>query len=151
MYRRANAHTITKILSSPTSKSYSDPSVPGAGYSQTGQVPQAWSQGYSTQPQQPYTGGYVHGTTTVVVTQPQLAVTQMFRECPVHCICPHCRAEVQTATHYVTGTLAWVLCFVIFIVGGVCCCFIPFCMDSAKDVVHTCPSCRQQIGRYNRM
>ncbi|RUS80838.1 hypothetical protein EGW08_011393 [Elysia chlorotica] len=113
---------------------YSDPAMSGGGYSQ------------------PYGGDYSHSATTVAVTQPTLAVTQMFRELPVRCKCPHCQADVQTGTHYETGTLTWILCAVIFIVGFFCgCCFIPFCIDSAKDVVHTCPSCRQQIGRYNRL
>lgn len=121
---------------------YSDPTRPGGGYSQTG---------YAPQPQQ-YGGGYTHASTTVVVTQPTMAVVQMYREFSVRCQCPHCRAEVQTATYYETGTLTWVLCFVIFVVGCFMgCCLIPFCMDGAKDVVHTCPSCRQQIARYNRM
>jgi len=31
------------------------------------------------------------------------------------------------------------------------CCLIPFCINGAKDVVHSCPNCQRMVGRYNRM
>ena len=31
------------------------------------------------------------------------------------------------------------------------CCLIPFCIDSCKDAVHTCPCCGQVVGRYQRL
>lgn len=98
--------------------------------------------GYAPQPQ---------ATTVVVASQPTVMV-QHYRELQVNTTCPHCRAQVVTATHYETGTLAWVICVVIALVGfWLGCCLIPFCVDACKDVVHTCPNCRQQIARYNRM
>ncbi|XP_052791285.1 LITAF domain-containing protein-like isoform X4 [Mya arenaria] len=90
--------------------------------------------------------------TTVVVSQPAYTVVQHFRESPVRIKCQFCQADVVTSTFYETGTLTWVACFVIAIVGcWIGCCLIPFCMDACKDVVHQCPNCNQQVGRYNRM
>lgn len=58
-----------------------------------------------------------HGQTTVVVAQPTMAVVQQFRETPVHTKCPHCQAEIVTATSYETGTFAWIICLVLCFVG----------------------------------
>ncbi|XP_050394199.2 cell death-inducing p53-target protein 1 homolog isoform X3 [Patella vulgata] len=103
-------------------------------------------QGYG-QPQQGYTGN-----TTVVVAQPQVSVIQQFREAPVRTQCPHCRADVVTATRYEIGTLTWIVCLVLCLVGcDLGCCFIPFCVDGCKDVIHSCPNCQQTISRYSRM
>ncbi|XP_034313425.1 cell death-inducing p53-target protein 1-like isoform X3 [Crassostrea angulata] len=110
-------------------------------------------------PQQPYgQPGYgqpapaQYGQTTVVVAQPTVAMVQQFRESPVHTKCPHCQAEIVTATSYETGTFAWIICLVLCFVGcDLGCCLIPFCVDGCKDVTHNCPNCNQVIGRYNRM
>ncbi|XP_060063398.1 cell death-inducing p53-target protein 1 homolog isoform X1 [Ylistrum balloti] len=103
------------------------------------------------QPGQP---GYPQqqGQTTVVVAQPAVTVVQQFRESPVHTRCPHCQAEVVTATQFETGTFTWIICLVLCIVGcDLGCCFIPFCVDGCKDVTHSCPNCKTVISRYNRM
>ena len=55
--------------------------------------------------------------TTVVVSQPAYAVVQHFRETPIRLKCQYCQADVVTATYYETGTLTWVACFIIAIVG----------------------------------
>ncbi|XP_060063399.1 cell death-inducing p53-target protein 1 homolog isoform X2 [Ylistrum balloti] len=102
------------------------------------------------QPGQP---GYPQqqGQTTVVVAQPAVTVVQQFRESPVHTRCPHCQAEVVTATQFETGTFTWIICLVLCIVGCIPCCVIPFCVDGCKDVIHICPSCQQTVSRYRRM
>ncbi|XP_033751065.1 cell death-inducing p53-target protein 1 homolog isoform X3 [Pecten maximus] len=110
------------------------------------------------QPAQPYgqpgQPGYPQqqGQTTVVVAQPAVTVVQQFRESPVHTRCPHCQAEVVTATQFETGSFTWIICLVLCIVGcDLGCCFIPFCVDGCKDVTHSCPNCKTVISRYNRM
>lgn len=131
------------------------PPYPGKGpepgaYPPQGQAP---PQGYAQPYGQPVQPGYAQqGQTTVVLAQPAVTVVQQFREAPVHTRCPHCQAEVVTATQYETGTFAWIICLVLCLVGcDLGCCLIPFCVDGCKDVVHTCPNCRHQISRYNRM
>ncbi|XP_052071642.1 cell death-inducing p53-target protein 1 homolog isoform X4 [Mytilus californianus] len=119
---------------------YGHPAQPGYGPPQ---------QGYG-QPQQGYAQQQAH--TTVVVGQPTATVlVQQFREAPVNTACPHCRAQVITATQYETGTFAWIICLVLCIVGCWPCCLIPFCVDGCKDVTHSCPNCKQVISRWNRM
>nr|AEW43450.1 lipopolysaccharide-induced TNF-alpha factor [Solen grandis] len=106
---------------------------------------------YPQQPAQYNTPGQ-SGQTTVVLQQPTYPVIQHFRESPIRIKCQFCQADVVTSTYMETGTLTWVACFIIAIVGcWLGCCLIPFCMDGCKDVVHQCPNCRQQVGRYNRM
>lgn len=61
--------------------------------------------------------GYSQQGTTVVVAQPAYTVVQHFRESPVRIKCQFCQADVVTSTYYETGTLTWVACFVIAIVG----------------------------------
>ncbi|KAL5018732.1 hypothetical protein ScPMuIL_004454 [Solemya velum] len=121
-----------------------------AGYPPPGGPPPA-GQPYGPPPgAQP---GYPQqGQTTVVVAQPAVTVIQQFRESPVHTKCPHCSAEIVTATMYETGTFTWIICLVLCLVGcDLGCCLIPFCVDGCKDVCHTCPNCHQQIARWNRL
>nr|AHI17292.1 lipopolysaccharide-induced TNF factor 2-c [Mytilus galloprovincialis] len=128
----------------PQPQGYGQPPPP-QGY------PQAAQPGYG-QPQQGYGGQQQQGHTTVVVGQPTTTVlVQQFREAPCNTACPHCRAQVITATQYETGTFAWIICLVLCIVGCWPCCLIPFCVDGCKDVTHSCPNCKQVISRWNRM
>ncbi|CAG2247341.1 unnamed protein product [Mytilus edulis] len=94
---------------------YGHPAQPGYGQPQQGYgQPQP---GYGP-PQQGYGGQQQQGHTTVVVGQPAATVlVQQFREAPVNTSCPHCRAQVITATQYETGTFAWIICLVLCIVG----------------------------------
>lgn len=68
---------------------------------------------------------------------------------PVQVTCPNCSASITSATTEETGVIAWVMA------GGLClvgcwlgCCLIPLCVDSLKDVTHTCPNCQAFLGRY---
>ncbi|KAJ8309787.1 hypothetical protein KUTeg_011652 [Tegillarca granosa] len=70
--------------------------------------------------------------------------------------CFACQKDIVTATEYESGTMTWIACLALFGIGFfvlvtwfVCC--IPFCISSLKDVRHTCPNCKQELGRYNRM
>merc|ERR1739847_187382 len=77
--------------------------------------------------------------------QPQIthvAVGNIFREVPQQCTCQFCNSTIATGTRTVVGTFTWLAAGVTFLVGCVAgCCLIPFCLDSCKDVEHTCPSC----------
>ncbi|KAL8582669.1 hypothetical protein ACOMHN_064579 [Nucella lapillus] len=133
-----------------------NPGYPGPYDAKMGAPPPAGQPAYGQPPYgQPAYGqpGYgPSGQTTVVVTQPALAVVQTFRESPVHTRCPHCQAEVVTGTQYETGTFTWIICFILCLVGcDFGCCLIPFCVDGCKDVIHSCPNCRQQVARWSRM
>ncbi|XP_052819181.1 LITAF domain-containing protein-like [Mya arenaria] len=88
---------------------------------------------------------------TTVYVQPQAFVVQHFREVPLRMRCMFCQADVVTSTYFENGTLTWLACFLIFLFFPLGCCLIPFCMEPMKDVVHRCPNCNQQVGRFNRM
>ncbi|XP_058894610.1 lITAF domain-containing protein [Kogia breviceps] len=61
-------------------------------------------------------------------------------------VCPYCGNHIVTVTTLVPGTLTWLLCKGIFMAGCFTgCCFIPFCVDSLRDVRHTCPVCQQEL------
>lgn len=94
---------------------------PGA-YPQPGYNPQ--QPGYP--PQQPYPQqaafatqpGYPTTTTTTIIQQPTHVLTTVgFHESPVAMTCPNCRATIVTATSYVTGTLTWLACLGLCVIG----------------------------------
>uniref|UniRef100_A0A158R9D4 LITAF domain-containing protein n=1 Tax=Taenia asiatica TaxID=60517 RepID=A0A158R9D4_TAEAS len=60
---------------------------------------------------------------------------------PSQFFCPRCQREVLTNVTYESGLLT----------GALGCCLIPFCCDCDKDVVHTCPYCKQTLGNYSRL
>lgn len=146
----------------PAQGGYPPPAGYGAPPPQGGYPPQQGyppPQGGYPPPQAGYApppGGYPQGSAathnTVVVTQPAMTVVQTFHESPVRTQCPHCRADIVTATQYEAGTFSWLICVILCLVGcQLGCCLIPFCMDGCQDVIHSCPNCRQQISRWNRM
>ncbi|KAH9489202.1 hypothetical protein Btru_045595 [Bulinus truncatus] len=139
---------------------------PQAGYyppPQPGMYPPGQPAGYPQGPYPPPQAGYAPNAgypsqsnqshaTTVVVTQPQVPVmvVQTFNAVPVRTSCPHCHADIVTATHFESGTFSWVICIILCLVGcDLGCCLIPFCMEGCQDVIHTCPNCRQHIARWN--
>ncbi|XP_048762284.2 LITAF domain-containing protein-like [Ostrea edulis] len=108
--------------------------------------PQPPPPGYSQPPP-----GYGQQTTVVMGAQPVM-MAQVFRETPVAMQCPYCHASITTSTAYETGTLTWIICGVLILFGlWLGCCLIPFCIDGCKDVIHSCPSCNQTVGKFNRV
>jgi len=92
--------------------------------------------------------------TTTIVQQPTAVVvgSAMYGESPVSMVCPYCSATIVTSVHYSPGTLAWLACLGLVLIGcGAGCCLIPFCVDGMQDACHTCPNCRRQLGVYRRM
>eukprot|EP00112_Aurelia_sp_Birch-Aquarium-sp1_P025553 Seg855.5 transcript_id=Seg855.5/GoldUCD/mRNA.D3Y31 product="Lipopolysaccharide-induced tumor necrosis factor-alpha factor" protein_id=Seg855.5/GoldUCD/D3Y31 len=134
------------------------PQQPGYPPQQPG-YPPAYSQpqqpGYPAQPASyPATQSSFNTTTTTVIAAQPTAVTTVaivFHEFPVTMICPSCKAQIVTAVTYEPGTFAYMLFFLMCIFGFWICCFFPFCIDSCKDSIHSCPNCRSQLGVFRRM
>lgn len=101
------------------------------------------------QPQQqqyPYSGG-VQPSQTVIVTAPSM----VFGETSVQLRCPNCHQDVLTTITYEAGMLTFIFVVVLFLIGGICCFWIPLLIDGLKDVNHTCPNCRFKCGTYKRL
>lgn len=60
--------------------------------------------------------------------------------------CPHCHAEICTRVKYREGATTHIAALLCCIIGGLLCCWIPYCIDDCKDAVHECPNCNMQIG-----
>ncbi|XP_067296874.1 cell death-inducing p53-target protein 1 homolog isoform X4 [Pseudorasbora parva] len=141
-------------------KEYAPPPYPGPQPTQT-------DMNYPG-PQAPYPGPQApHPPQTDPQAAPNLApsinvqptmkpiVTQMvdagLTDVPRRVICRHCMMEVTTEIEHINGALTWLICAGLAIFVCWFCCFIPFCVDSWKDVKHTCPNCKNVIHIYKRM
>ncbi|XP_067655831.1 lipopolysaccharide-induced tumor necrosis factor-alpha factor homolog [Haliotis asinina] len=112
---------------------------------------------YSSHPA-PATGGYPVGqaaNTTVIINQPGGAVlgnTVRYRRTPALIICQHCNATVTTTVDDETSTLQWIVCFFMCLFGCFfLCCLIPFCITDLKDARHSCPNCKQVVGKFSQV
>merc|ERR1712211_19821 len=66
----------------------------------------------------------------------------------VKIVCSPCQATVNTTTSSKPSMMAWaVSCVLCFTMLWPCFC-VPFCVDSLKNVKHTCPNCKSTLGRY---
>uniref|UniRef100_A0A3B5MI82 LITAF domain-containing protein n=1 Tax=Xiphophorus couchianus TaxID=32473 RepID=A0A3B5MI82_9TELE len=63
-------------------------------------------------------------------------------------LCPHCKNTVVTSVEYKVGMLTWIIFGVLFFCWP--CSFIPFCVNSCKDVQHSCPQCNNVLHLYKR-
>lgn len=85
------------------------------------------------------------------IAQPYiLSIPGTFGELPISCTCPTCHEPITTQVHHENGTLTWLLC-VILCIFTLICFFIPFLINSLKDIVHTCPNCHNVVGKRQRM
>ncbi|XP_053550311.1 lipopolysaccharide-induced tumor necrosis factor-alpha factor homolog [Bombina bombina] len=83
---------------------------------------------------------------------PYFTASESYRDIPVTTVCKFCQQQVVTRIEFVSGLLAWLICFTLIIFGFVLgCCLIPFYFDVCKDVRHYCPRCNQLIHVYKRM
>ena len=89
------------------------PGPPGYETRQTG--------GYQAQPGYPVQPVNMQGQqsgTTIIHAQPtQLLVGMRFFENPVAMTCPYCQASIVTATTYEPGTLTWIACGGVALMG----------------------------------
>ncbi|VDN99449.1 unnamed protein product [Rodentolepis nana] len=74
---------------------------------------------------------------------------------PIDTFCIHCGNRIRTSTEFVTGPCTHISAAVIstcnvnylFWCG---CCLIPYCVDDCMDVLHKCPHCQRELGRFKR-
>ncbi len=59
--------------------------------------------------------------------------------------------QVMSNVYYKSGTMVWVVAGLMVLFGLLCFAWIPFFVDSLKDVVHTCPQDGTVIGVYERL
>ncbi|XP_077590946.1 lipopolysaccharide-induced tumor necrosis factor-alpha factor homolog isoform X2 [Stigmatopora nigra] len=55
--------------------------------------------------------------------------------------CPACGVAGMPKEERAIGVMTWVVAGALFVFGLVPCAFIPFCVDSCKDVKYRCASC----------
>ncbi|KAH8371351.1 hypothetical protein KR093_007057 [Drosophila rubida] len=67
---------------------------------------------------------------------------------PAVVTCPACNTRQFSVVKHEASTKTHLLAMLICILGGVCCCCIPYCVDSCQNATHHCPSCGAYIGTY---
>jgi len=71
---------------------------------------------------------------------------------PCQTQCPHCGASVTTRVNTVPGTITWLSCAGLALIGcWLGCCLLPFCIDGLQDQEHFCPNCNRLIGVRRQM
>ncbi|XP_030646738.1 lipopolysaccharide-induced tumor necrosis factor-alpha factor homolog [Chanos chanos] len=106
---------------------------------------QAYSQPYHPPVQAP------PPTRPIVTVQTTVVQSGMYGTLPVQTVCPACAQNVITQLDYSSGNAVWLLCLGLCMFGCFPFSLIPFCVDSLKDVTHTCPNCRAVLGVYRRL
>ena len=66
---------------------------------------------------------------------------------PVFLQCRSCGRQSHTSVDFEMGTIAWILFFVLLVCSFGVLCFIPCCIESCKDAVHSCSACQKVIGK----
>ncbi|KAG0216133.1 hypothetical protein BGX33_000470 [Mortierella sp. NVP41] len=68
-------------------------------------------------------------------------------------VCHHCNYLVLTETTPENGSCTYLGILGLLLAGitSCGCCLLPLCITSTKDIMHTCPSCHEDIGLYSRL
>ncbi|XP_038065685.1 tyrosine-protein phosphatase non-receptor type 23-like [Patiria miniata] len=129
---------------------------PGGYPAQPGPQPVGYPVQAQPQPLGPGQAGQPQGT--VVITQPAATTfvtvpTQRFTSLPQIMQCTNCHKTVTTETPKEIGAAVWVIVgWICLVTVWFCFCFlafIPFCIPSLKDTVHTCPECKFTLGKHS--
>ncbi|EDV54887.1 lipopolysaccharide-induced tumor necrosis factor-alpha factor [Drosophila erecta] len=67
---------------------------------------------------------------------------------PSMATCPSCGVRRETKVEFEPSTKTHLLALLICMLGGICCCCIPYCTDSCQSAKHTCTSCGAYVGTY---
>ncbi|KAG8178669.1 hypothetical protein JTE90_025591 [Oedothorax gibbosus] len=94
---------------------------------------------------QPIESSYPTAPHCIVLTPPAMLSTG-----PMHVTCGNCRRTVLTSVTKENGACAYVATLFVCLI---CCPFfwLPLCMESCKDVHHSCPSCGARFGTYKKI
>jgi len=131
------------------------PSYEQASYPPPSQAYPPMGQAYPP-PSQPYPpqsqgtgGGFAPVNSPQAIPQQVVVVTNTrWSPNPMTITCPFCRANVTTSISSEPGAMAWIVGGLLCVFGFWCCACIPCCIDSLKDVKHTCPNCKKFLGMY---
>ncbi|XP_054614527.1 LITAF domain-containing protein-like isoform X2 [Dunckerocampus dactyliophorus] len=91
-----------------------------------------------------YQGGSAATVTHVVVNA-------KLQDAPGQERCPRCQQMVLTQVERKAGLMTWLICGGMAFIGCCLCCWVPFVVDSCKDVQHNCPNCNNVIYLYKRL
>ncbi|XP_046664050.1 lipopolysaccharide-induced tumor necrosis factor-alpha factor homolog [Homalodisca vitripennis] len=117
---------------------YQPPQLVHESLVQGGQAP------YPTQPYHPQPAlPVVVEQQSRIVGVPLLVGPQSLRT-----TCPNCRTDIRTSTAKQSRRIAHLFCLGLCFIGCCLCSCIPYCMDSMKEVRHTCPKCKAYLGTY---
>ncbi|MCI4392228.1 hypothetical protein PGIGA_G00143690 [Pangasianodon gigas] len=139
--------------------SYDEVMGSGGHYPQGPAAPPPVNKAAAPYPAQAYTQMYPPPQPVPHMTGPPVVSVQtvyvqpaVFGDVPVQTCCPVCSQTVVTRLDYSSGTMAWLVCAGLCIIGCMYgCCLIPFCVDGLKDVTHFCPNCNNSIGVFKRL
>ncbi|KAF5278106.1 hypothetical protein FQR65_LT03622 [Abscondita terminalis] len=67
---------------------------------------------------------------------------------PTYIVCPRCTHLILTSTHTRISSVNHVSAIILCLCGCWPCCFIPYCIDSCKNIYHYCPNCSLFLGVY---
>uniref|UniRef100_A0A6P4EJM1 Lipopolysaccharide-induced tumor necrosis factor-alpha factor homolog isoform X1 n=1 Tax=Drosophila rhopaloa TaxID=1041015 RepID=A0A6P4EJM1_DRORH len=86
----------------------------------------------------------------LIVAQPQFmqAPPNVLGNVPSMATCPSCGARKQTKIEFEPSTKTHLIALLICLIGGICCCCIPYCTDSCQSAKHTCSSCGAYVGTF---